>query len=121
MKRTGPTNPRLVKMINELEKISRLNKAPIWKAVAEKLRKPTRSRIEVNLWKVNKFYRDGVSAYIIPGKLLGEGEIDKPVTVAAAFVSKSAAEKIKKAGGRVLLLDEYAKENPKGSNTVILG
>ncbi len=121
MKRTGPTNPRIIRMINELERISRLNKAPIWRAVAEKLKKPTRSRIEVNLWKVNKFYKEGVSAFIIPGKLLGEGELDKPVTIAAAFISKSAAEKVKKAGGRVLSLDEYARENPKGSNTIILG
>ncbi len=37
-------------------------------------------------------------------KILGDGEISKSVTVSAHSFSKSAAEKIKKAGGRVQLL-----------------
>ena len=37
-------------------------------------------------------------------KILGNGEISKNVTVSAHAFSKSAAEKIKKAGGKVLLL-----------------
>src|SRR5580692_139871 len=37
-------------------------------------------------------------------KILGDGEISKSVTVTAHAFSKSAAEKIKKAGGKVLLL-----------------
>lgn len=119
MKPTGPTNPRLIKMINKLEKASRVNNAPIWRDVANRLRKPTRSRIEVNLWKIDK-YSEGASAVIVPGKVLGEGEITKPVVVAAMSFSATAKRKIEGAGGRAVLLDQYVDENPKGSNTRIV-
>jgi len=119
LKPTGPTNPRLIKMINKLEKASRVNNAPIWRDVANRLRKPTRSRIEVNLWKIDK-YSEGASAVIVPGKVLGEGEITKPVVVAAMSFSATAKRKIEEAGGRAVLLDQYVDENPKGSNTRIV-
>ncbi len=119
MKPTGPTNPRLIRMINKLEKASRVNNAPIWRDVANRLRKPTRSRIEVNLWKIDK-YSEGASAVIVPGKVLGEGEITKPVVVAAMSFSAAAKRKIEEAGGRAVPLDQYVDENPKGSNTRIV-
>lgn len=119
MKPTGPTNPRLVRMIKNLEKASRVNEAPIWRAVAERLKKPTRRRVEVNLWKIER-YADGVAAVIVPGKVLGEGEIRRSVIVAAAGFTRSARRKIEEAGGKALLLDEYAELNPKGSHTRIV-
>jgi large subunit ribosomal protein L18e len=120
LKPTGPTNIRLVRMIRNLEIASRVNDAPIWKAVAEKLRRQTRRRIEVNLWKIEK-YSDGVAAVVVPGKVLGEGEITKPIVVAAAGFTRSAKRKIEEAGGKAILLDDYAKINPKGSHTRIVG
>ncbi len=47
-------------------------------------------------------------------KILGNGEITKAVTVSAHAFSKSAAEKIQKAGGKVVLLGHGA-ESPAGS------
>ncbi len=43
-------------------------------------------------------------------KLLGTGKITKPLVVKVASCSKTAAEKIKKAGGRVLTETEEAGE-----------
>jgi large subunit ribosomal protein L15 len=37
-------------------------------------------------------------------KILGEGELTKPVTVSAHAFSRTAAEKIQKAGGKVVLI-----------------
>ncbi len=119
MKPTGPMNPRLIRMINRLEKVSRLNNAAVWKAVADNLRKPTRARVEINLWKIGKYLEES-RAIIVPGKVLGEGEINKPATIAAASFSKTAERKIEATGGKTYLLDEYAEENPKGSNIKIL-
>ncbi len=119
MKPTGPTNPRLIRMVNRLERASRLNNAPIWRIVAERLRKPTRSRVEVNLWKIDKYSGES-EAIIIPGKVLAEGEITRPVVVVAASFSASAIKKIEGAGGKAYLLDEYLEKNPKGSNTRIV-
>nr|AOZ56108.1 ribosomal protein L18E [uncultured korarchaeote] len=116
---TGPTNPVSIKTINALEKASRLAGARIWADVAERLRKPRRSRIEVNLWKIDKLTAPN-DVVVIPGKVLGEGRLTKPVTVAALTFSESAKKKIAEAGGRALSLVELAQENPKGSGVKII-
>jgi large subunit ribosomal protein L15 len=38
-------------------------------------------------------------------KILGQGELSKALTVSAHAFSRSAAEKIQKAGGKIVLLD----------------
>jgi len=58
---------------------------------------------------------------IVPGKVLGSGVITKRVSVAAWKFSKSAREKIEKAGGRVMSIRELMSENPKGTNVRIMG
>jgi len=119
MKRTGPTNPYLRKLIEDLRKKSLELKAPIWKVVAEKLNNPRRGKIEVNLVSIER--NAGKSkTIVVPGVVLGSGEITKPVNVAAWKFSPAAEEKIKKAKGSVLTIEELVKENPKGSGVKIL-
>jgi large subunit ribosomal protein L15 len=48
-----------------------------------------------------------------PVKILGEGEITKKLNIAAGWYSKSALEKINKAGGKALNLKGEAFETPK--------
>jgi large subunit ribosomal protein L15 len=48
-------------------------------------------------------------------KILGNGELSKGVTVSAHAFSKSAAEKIKKAGGKVLVLESKSSAAPPPS------
>ena len=48
-------------------------------------------------------------------KILGDGEITKPVTVYTHKISKSAAEKIVKAGGNIFILDEKFKLSKKAA------
>jgi len=116
---TGPTNPETIRTINALERASRLAGSRIWADVAERLRKPTRMRIEVNLWKIDKYSEPG-DVVVVPGKVLGEGRLTKSVTVAALSFSDSARRKIAEAGGRALSLDELARENLRGSGVRIL-
>ena len=56
---------------------------------------------------------------VIPGKVLGSGELDHKVTVSAFKFSKSALEKINKKGRAINLYDLY-KENPRGSGVKIM-
>jgi large subunit ribosomal protein L18e len=119
MKPTGPTNPYLRQLVEELEKKSRELKAPIWKALAENLSKPRRKKVEVNVYEIDKNTKEN-EIVIVPGVVLGIGEIRKPVNVAAWRFSPKAEEKIKKAGGKVMKIEELMKENPKGSNVKIL-
>lgn len=46
-------------------------------------------------------------------KILGDGELTKPVTVYTHKISKTAAEKIIKAGGNIFILDEKFKLSKK--------
>jgi large subunit ribosomal protein L18e len=58
---------------------------------------------------------------IVPGKLLGAGDIEYPVTVAAFKTTKGAKIKITAAGGTVLSIPELVRKNPKGKGVRIIG
>ena len=113
------TNPNLVKLIDTLLKASAENNAKIWKDVAERLAKPTKHMAEVNVGKIERYLKDNEVA-LIPGKVLGAGEISRAIKVAAFKFSESAKRKIEKAGGTCMSIEELIKENPKGSNVRIL-
>ncbi|MEM5829712.1 MAG: 50S ribosomal protein L18e [Candidatus Aenigmatarchaeota archaeon] len=119
MKPTGPTNPYLKQLVEELKQKSRELKAPIWKAVAKNLERPRRRKVEVNVYKIERNAKENETV-IVPGVVLGSGEIKKPVRVAAWRFSPQAEEKIRKAGGTVMKIEDVLKENPKGSNVKIL-
>ncbi len=120
MRRTGPTNIHLKNLIRELKKLSRKEKVNVWDRLAAELSKPTRSRREVNLFTVNLYANDNETV-VVPGKVLGEGFIEKPASVAAFRFSESARQKVIKAKGRVMTIQDLMKSNPKGKNVRILG
>ncbi|MEM5834639.1 MAG: 50S ribosomal protein L18e [Candidatus Aenigmatarchaeota archaeon] len=119
MRPTGPTNPYLKKLIEELKKKSKELKAPIWLSVAEKLEKPRRKKVEVNVIDIERHAKENESV-IVPGVVLGYGELTKPIKVAAWRFSLKAREKIEKAGGKCISIEELLNENPKGSGVKIL-
>ena len=119
VKRTGPTNIYLRKLIHMLKKEGRKNNANIWIYVAELLNRPTRKRVEVNLGKLQKYTKDG-DTVIIPGKLLGSGIFNRKITIAVWRYSQSAKEKVEKAGSKIIGIEELLKANPKGSNVKII-
>ena len=116
MKRTGPTNPVLKKLIVAL----RIAKQPIWARVADELERPTRSRRAVNLSRIEN-YADGKRIVLVPGKVLSAGILKKKVTVAAWQFSAQATEKIRQAGGQTMMIEELMKRSPKGENVRIIG
>jgi large subunit ribosomal protein L18e len=118
-KRTGPTNIIIRKTIRELKKAANKNKAPIWDYVAELLNRPTRLRYEVNISIINRHTKPG-DIVVVPGKVLGAGKLDHPVTVAAIAFSEQALQKIKAAGGRAIHILHLIEENPRGSNVKII-
>jgi large subunit ribosomal protein L18e len=113
-------NPVLRETIEELHRASLENRAPIWKAVAGLLNRPGRRRHEVNLFLIERNLEKGQAA-VVPGAVLGSGEITKPVTVAALKFSGEAESKIKKAGGACLTIRELVEKHPKGERVRILG
>ena len=115
-KRTGPTNPTLQGLIRELKKTSTKEKAPIWKRIASDLEKPARQRREVNLTRIDK-HTKAKEQVVVPGKVLGTGELKHEVTVAAWQFSEGAKKKLKQS----MTIQELLKKNPKGKDVRIIG
>lgn len=119
VRRTGPTNPYLKQLIETLKKKSYELNAPIWKTIAEKLEKPTRKRIEVNLSKIDRHTNKG-DTVIVPGVVLASGQLTKSINIAAWRFSSATIKKLKNVKGKILTIEELLQENPKGSNIKIL-
>jgi len=114
------TNPLLIQLIKDLKKVSWTEKAPIWRDIAKRLEKPHRNWSEVNISRIARYAKEGETV-IVPGKLLGSGEIGFPVNVAAYNASRGAKEKIRSAGGKVITIQDLVRSNPKGKLVRILG
>ena len=119
-KHTGPTNPLLKGLIEELKKKSREQDVNIWDKVASDLERPTRKRRIVNLSKINSYTKENETV-VVPGKVLGSGNIDHKLTISAYQFSKSAVDKLAKAGAKIIPLDKLATESPNGKRIRIIG
>jgi len=118
-KRTGPTNPVLKKLIEDIREQGHKDNIPFLLEIAKKLETSTRKRPEVNLSKLNRICKENETV-IIPGKVLSTGNLKKSLTVSAASFSMSAVEKIQKAGGKAISIRELIQNNPKGTNVRIV-
>lgn len=103
-----------------LKKKSNQNQAPIWRDVAERLCKPKRRRIAVNVSRITRNTTEN-DKIVVPGKVLGAGIIKHPVNVAALGFSDQARKKIVKAKGKCMTIAEMAEANPKGTGVKIIG
>jgi len=107
-------------LIENMRKKSFDNKSKFWKAVAENLNRPRRNIYEVNLNRLEKHAKPK-ETIVVPGVVLGSGEVKKRLTIAALRFSGGAKEKIEKSGGKCLTIEELFKENPKGKGIRIMG
>jgi large subunit ribosomal protein L18e len=119
MIKTKSTNPERIKIIRLLKKQSRESNKTIWNTVAKYLSKTQPQRTAVNLSKINR-YSEKDEILIIPGKVLGTGNLKHNVTIAAFASSEKAREKIKKAKSTYLSIKEIIKKKPKGQKIKII-
>lgn len=120
MRRTSEkTNPRLTNLIALLKEAGRTNDAAIWRDIAFRLEAPHRNYAEVNISKINRYASKG-ETILVPGKVLGTGTLEQPVTIAALNFSKSAEGKILDANGSCLTIEQLLLSNPRGSHIRIL-
>jgi len=120
MKRTGPNNEHLKKLIHELKSLYYKEKVRLWKRIAEDLEKPSRQRRVINLSKIS-LYADGKEQIIVPGKVLATGTIEQPITIAAYQFSKSAIEKLNESKSTFMSIKDIMEKNPKAKNLRIMG
>ena len=120
VKQTIKTNPMLKSLIQNLKKQSNEKDIQLWKDIAIRLEKPSRNWPVVNLDRISRYTNEKEIA-LIPGKVLSDGDLTKKVSIAAWSFSTKAEEKIKKAGGKTMTIEELMKSNPDGKNIRILG
>jgi len=116
MPKREPTNPELLKTIKALRKASKEGPG-IWRALARELDRSR--RIAVNLSRINRYTEEG-DVVAVPGKVLGAGFLDHPVTVAAFAFSKTAREKIALAEGTAITLLELLEKGVEPSRIRII-
>ena len=104
------TNPALLNIIFFLRK----QKSPFWIKIAGIISKPKRKFVDVNLSKISRYTSDG-DTVIVPGKVLGDGELTHKITLAAVSASQEAKRKAK-----IISIEEIVKKNPKGDGLKII-
>ena len=111
---SGPSNFYNRKLIRDLWK----TKINIWRKISKKLSGPRRNRIKANLYRINKKTNKN-DIIVIPGKVLGIGELNHSLTIACLEYSQSAKKKIESSGSTLLSIEELMNQNPKGSGVKI--
>ncbi len=119
MKALKKTNPRLSKLIYDLKAQSRKQNVPLWRDIAERIEKPARHYAAVNISKINRYTKENETV-LVPGKVLGTGNMDHPVTVAALNFSIVAEELIGSANGKCMTIEQLMQANPAGKGVRII-
>lgn len=99
MRTTGPTNPELKRMILSLKKLKK------YPQLVKELERPRRRKSSINVADIEKMNEHKIAAV----EVLGAGDLSKAVTVYSWRYSGSAKEKIYKAGGKALSLDDLIR------------
>jgi len=101
------------------ETIIKAKKHKNWLEIASKLASPRRRKVSINLEKIEKETKEG-DTVVIPGKVLGDGEISKKIRVVALSFSDRAEKKLKTKKCEVVSILEEIRANPKGEGIKIL-
>ena len=110
------TNPILNEFLVNVDS----SKAKFWQAVARNLKRPRRTTYEVNLHRLEQV-ADAELTNVVPGIVLGTGELTKKLNVAAWKFSGAAKQKIEKAGGKCWTLNQLWDTNKDGKGAKLVG
>ena len=106
--------------ISSLRNAFKRNKAPIWRALEEELASPRANRREINVRRLAEITKAD-EVVVVPGKVLGTGNLGHKLTVCAFSISETAAKKIVDSGGKVMAFDDLINNYPDGKGVRIIG
>ena len=106
--------------ILSLRNASQRNKAPIWRALQDELAGPRANRREINVRRLAEITKAD-EVVVVPGKVLGTGNLGHKLTVCAFSISETAAKKIIDSGGRVIAFDDLINNHPDGRGVRLIG
>ena len=118
-KHNRKTNAALLSLIVDLKDHGRSTGSPIWRDTASRLASSKKNWAQPNLSHISR-HSEKKETVLVPGKVLGSGEISGAQTVAAFSFSDGAKTKIEASGGRTLTIRELMEENPNGKGVRIL-
>jgi large subunit ribosomal protein L18e len=107
------TNPEIV------ESILKAKKNTGWLGVASILSSPRTNKVQVNLDRIDEESKEG-DTIIVPGKVLGKGDVSKKIRVAALSFSSEAEKKLKEKKCEVVSIIDEIRVNPKAQGIKIL-
>ena len=113
-------NQAVLYAARNLKKASTKHDAPIWARLAKDILKPSSARRDINLYRINKLTKDG-DTVVVPGKVLGVGNISHKITLCPFSISSPALTKVLESGGKVVYHEELIEQNPTGKGVVLLG
>jgi len=111
---TGPSNYYIRALIRDLWK----TKINIWRTISKKLSGPRRNRVKANLYRIDKKTKKN-DVIVVPGKVLGVGDLNHTLTIACLEYSKSAKKKIESSGSKLISIEELLGQNPEGNGVKI--
>jgi len=114
------TGQVILQMVKHLRGASKKNNAPIWLKLAELALKPSRSRRVINLGQLDKFVNDN-DIVVVPGKVLGTGNISHKITLCSFSISATGAKKVTQSGGKLVDFTHLIKNHPTGKGVKIIG
>lgn len=114
------TNQIVIQMVKTLRGASKKNNAPIWERLADLALKPTRAKRTINLGQLDKFVSDN-DVIIVPGKVLGTGNLSHKITLCSFSISTTGAKKITQSGGKISDISQIIKDHPTGKGVKIIG
>jgi len=114
------TNEALKLLISDLKDHGRSTGIAIWRDLAQRLEASRKNWSEPNLSHISRF-SSKKETVLVPGKVLGSGEITGSQTVAAFSFSQGAKDKIEASGGKAMGIRELMDSNPNGKGVRIIG
>lgn len=97
---------------------ARKQETPFWQRVADDLEKASRRRVEVNLSRIARASKQGETV-VVPGKVLGNGQLAHKVRVVAFSFSQSALRKLEEADCESMSISEFLQKDPQGNGRII--
>lgn len=113
-------NRILDEALQALRKAHSKRKIPLWRDLEERLQRPKSKRVEVNIGEISGLTESG-DLVIVPGKVLGGGQLPHKVAVGALAFSHGAITKIQAVKGVALLIPEFVERFPDGSKVILVG
>lgn len=112
------TNPRIINLIFSLKELGYEKNSNLWITMAKKITKSSKNYSSLNLSKINRYTKEN-DIIIVPGKILGSGDLNHSITIASLGCSSSALKKIHLSNSKFMSIEELMEINPSGKGIKI--